>query len=224
MKTKREVLAAATILLMAALFFGAMSGAAATKPHKVVLKNITIDSVDAEAKTIAAHSESTSYTINVSKAKLRRASGEKATLSGLLEFWEDDSITVWGKTTDGININASKVRNNNTRKIKGLYLATIFDIAPTGLEFPGGIQGAFVLIKKDNQISEVLTYGYTKFWFGKKRIAYADLKEGDVASIQGILRTYEEGYDIIYNTTKVKVRRHGEVPSFPLPSAFPVLW
>lgn len=223
MKTKRRAIAVATVMLMVTPFFGVMADTGA-KSHKVVLKNLTVDSVDADAKTIAAHSESTSYTIDVSKATIRRASGEKAPLSGLLEFLPNDSITVWGKTADETNINASKVKNNSTRKTKGLYLATIVNIFPAGdMGLPGGdIQGTLLMIKKDNQISAVLTYGYTKFWFGKTRIAYADLKEGDVVTIQGISRSITDStpFDLIYNTTQVKVRKHGTVPSYVLPTSF----
>jgi hypothetical protein len=219
MKTKGRAIAALATLLMALPLFGMPTDAATVKPHKVTLKNLTVDSFDPSAKTITAHDgSSVSYTIDASKAKFTRASGEKVRISNFLEIYDNDSITVWGKTTDGININASKVKNNNTRKIKGLYLGTIVDITPVDMDLPGGIQGAVLMVKKDNQISEVLTYGYTKFWFGKTRINYTDLQEGDVVTIQGIMRNFTDDmpFDLIYNTTKIKARRHGAVPSFPI--------
>jgi hypothetical protein len=228
MKTKMGGAAAGAFLLLAFFISGAMvntvtANAATIKPHKVVLKNLTVDSFDPSAKTIAAHSGNTSYTIDASKATIRRASGEKARFSGFLEFFQNDSITVWGKTTNETNINASKIKNNSTRKTKGLYLGTIVSIASEEENLPGGIQGAVLMIKKNNQISEVLMYGYTKFRFRKHKITYADLKEGDVVTIRGIIRSFNEsdefyGLELVYNTTQIKVRRHGEAPQDIFPS------
>jgi hypothetical protein len=212
MKTKQWMGAAITVLFVATPFFGAMADTA-VKPHKVVLKNIVFDSLDATTKTITAHSGSTNYTINASRAKIRRGSGEKTTLSGFLEFFQDDSLTVWGTTTDGTNITASKVKNNSTRKIKGLYLATVVYISSADTDYPAGMLGEIITLKNGSRLAEVVIYNNTKFWFGKRKIAYADLQAGDVASIQGIVRTYDD-FDIIHGTTKVKVRNHGAVPNF----------
>lgn len=219
MKTKKGAIAAITVLFLVIPFFGTMSSVAATKPHKVILQNLTVDSIDTTAKTITAISEGTSYTINTSRAKIRRASGEKVPLSRFLEFLSDDSITVWGKTTDGININASKVRNNSTRKIKGLFLTTIAELAPADVPFPSGVQGEFLSVKNEDQLQVVFTFGYTKFKFGKKKSTYAALQAGDVITIQGASRIMDS-ITLIYNTTQIKVRSHGTPPADFLPTSF----
>ncbi len=234
MKTKRGLIAAATLLFMATPFFGAMAVTTA-KPHKVLLQNLTVASVDTTAKTITAHSgsgiivqvvQNTTYTISYSKkTKLRRASGEKAPIN---EFLVNDSITIWGTTTDGTNVTASKIRDNSIRKIKGKFLATIVEFAPVGLQFPNGIQHEFLAVRNGNQAVVDLTYGYTKFKSGKRKITFADLQTGDVVQLQGITRTLTFGPSTtitqVYNTTQVTVKSHGAVPSFPLvPNFFKVV-
>jgi hypothetical protein len=148
------------------------------------------------------------------KTDVRRGTGDKAKLS---EVEEGDSITVWGKTVDGTNISATKVKDNSIRKIRGLYKATILDIIPADISLPFGANGAFIAYINSQKISVAFTFGYTKFKSGKHRIKYTDLQEGDVVSIKGILHLatseFPRGYEYIYNTSQINVRSHGPVPT-----------
>jgi hypothetical protein len=225
MKTNIGIVAIAAILFTAAPFCSPLTAKATVKPHKVTLVNLTIDAIDTTAKTITAHdSTPTTYTINASRAKIRRATGEKATFSGLLEFFTDDSITVWGKTTDGMNISGTRIRNNSTRRIKGKYITTIANIYQFTAddEVPANIQGEFLGVKDGNQLSEIIVYKNTKYKLGKKKITFAGIQAGDVVDIQGILRTFDS-ITLIFNTTLVQIKSHGPVPTNFLPTFKPMI-
>jgi hypothetical protein len=214
MKIIQKALVVVVALAMMTPFFGATASLAA-KPHKVVLRNLTVDTFIPGTKTITAHDGSnTSYTINASKAKLKRASGEKAKVSGFFEIYHNDSIIVWGKTTDGTNINGSKIKNNSTRKVKGKYLATIFSMFPAGIPFPPGVIGGFSATRSGDPMLTVFTYGNTKYKFGKHKTTFAALQIGDVVDIQGIFRNLGS-FAFFYNTTKIIVKSHGTTPTLP---------
>jgi hypothetical protein len=224
MKTKRAILLGAALLL-AMPFFGVHATSGTANPHKITVKDLTVDTVDTDTKIITAHSGTqlniqitnpvTNYTISLAKNNIRRGTGEKAKLS---EVTMGDSITVRGKTSDGENIAATEVKDKSLRRIRGLLKGVIFDIAPVGLHRPDGGNGGVAIVVNGTTVEIAWTYPYTKFKNGKQKITYADLLEGDTISVQGImhLSTSFYPYNNVYNTTQVKVRSHGSVPTYPL--------
>jgi hypothetical protein len=216
MKTKK-VMAISAALFFVVHLFCVSTAFGAVKAHKVVLVNLTVDSATEATKTIVAHdANSVSYTIVFpKKANVRRGTGDKAAFS---EVMADDSITVWGKTVDGVNISPTKVRDNSIRKIRGMYKGSIYSIAPAGLPLPFGASGGIAMVVNGQTFDIVWTFPHTKFKSGKHKITYADFLPGDVISVKGIRRTVSSTpiASYIYNTTEVVVRSHGAVPTSPL--------
>ena len=190
------------VMTMLALpFFGASAQnngnfSSQTKSHtrRVVINNAVVTGTPT-ATILNATKGSTTYTVDITNAKLVRKYNAKAAVS---EIMAGDFVTILGTIpgADPTQITATKVQDTSIQKLDASFQGTITAI--------DSANSKFTLQSLHRGVQTVNVLSTTAIKYQKQTKAFSDLAGGDTVIVKGI---WNSTHSIIYGTTNIKITK-----------------
>jgi len=196
---KFVIVGAMTMLVLP--FFGAsaqnngnLSSQIKAHVRRVVISNAVVAGTPT-ATILNATKGSTTYTIDITKAKLVRKYNATANIS---EIMAGDFVTVWGTIpgADLTQITATKVQDASIQKLDASFQGTITAI--------DSAHSKFTLQSLHRGVQMVNVLSTTVIKYQKETKAFSDLVVGDTVIVKGI---WNSTHSIIYGTTNIKIQK-----------------